>query len=88
VLDLRDPRLLQVSNVVETLAYYASCRNVTHTIVDGRVVYERGGPTLVDEDELLAVGRERAADWLRRGRPLIAGSALAGRIDERAYGVA
>jgi 5-methylthioadenosine/S-adenosylhomocysteine deaminase len=86
VVDLHDPRLMQVSNVVETLAYYASCRNVTHTIVDGEVVYERGRPTRIDEDEALEVGRDAAAEWLRRGRPLIAGTALGARIDERAYG--
>jgi 5-methylthioadenosine/S-adenosylhomocysteine deaminase len=88
VLDLRDPRLMQVSNVTESVAYYASGRNVTHTIVDGRIVYERGQPTLFDEHEVLGAGRDGAAEWLRRSRPLIGGSPLADRVDERAYGVA
>jgi 5-methylthioadenosine/S-adenosylhomocysteine deaminase len=88
VLDLRDPRLMQVTNVVESVVYYGSGRNVTHTIVDGKVVYERGEPALFDEDEMLDAGRHSAAEWLRRGRPLIDGSALADRVDQRAYGVA
>jgi 5-methylthioadenosine/S-adenosylhomocysteine deaminase len=88
VLDLRDPGLMQVSNVTETVVYYASGRNVTHTIVDGRVVYEHGRATLFDEHEVLGAGRDSAAEWLRRSRPLIRASALADRVDERAYGAA
>jgi hypothetical protein len=67
--------------------YYASGRNVTHTIVDGKVVYEGGELGLLDVDEILDAGRRSAAEWLRRGRPLIDGSALADRVDERAYGL-
>jgi 5-methylthioadenosine/S-adenosylhomocysteine deaminase len=88
VLDLHDPRLIQVSNVVESVVYYASGRNVTHTIVDGKVVYEGGEAALFDEREVLDAGRDGAAEWLRRSRPLIGGSALAKRIDQGAYRLA
>jgi hypothetical protein len=54
--------------------------------VDGRVVYEDGALTQVDQDEILAAGRDAAAEWLRRNRPLIESSPLAVRIAERAYG--
>jgi 5-methylthioadenosine/S-adenosylhomocysteine deaminase len=87
VIDLRDPRVVPVSNVIETVVYYTSCRNVTYTIVDGRVVYERGRLTLIDEDEIFDAGRDAAAEWLRRNRPLIDSTPLAARIDERAYGL-
>jgi 5-methylthioadenosine/S-adenosylhomocysteine deaminase len=85
VLDLHDPRLFQLINVVEAVVYYAGARNVTHTIVDGRVVYERGMPDRIDGDEIYDTARRAGAEWLRRGRTLIDGSPLAGRIDERAY---
>jgi hypothetical protein len=78
---------MQVSNLVESVAYYAIGRNVTHTIVDGKVVYEGGEAALFDEDEVLEAGRDSAAQWLRRSRPLIGGSALGDRVDPRAYGV-
>ncbi len=85
LLDLHDPRLVQMSNVVEAVVYYAGAGNVTHTVVEGRVVYERDGPSRIDEDQVYRAAREAAAEWLRRSRPLIEGTALAARIDERAY---
>ena len=86
LLDLRDARLAPVTNVIETVAYHSDCRNVTHTVVDGRVVYEDGRLTLADQDEIFDEGRATASEWLRRSRRLIDSSALAARIDEKAYG--
>jgi len=86
LLDLRDPQLLPITNVIEAVVYYGSGRDVTHTIVEGNVVYERGGLTLANEDEIFAAGREAAAEWLRRNRPRLDASALAARIDKRVYG--
>jgi 5-methylthioadenosine/S-adenosylhomocysteine deaminase len=87
VVDLHDARHAQVANVVESVVYYADGRNVTHTIVEGRVVYERDRLTLVDQEAVFADGQAAAAEWLRRNRGLIDRSALAARIDERAYAV-
>jgi 5-methylthioadenosine/S-adenosylhomocysteine deaminase len=85
VLDLHDPRLFQLVNVVEAVVYHADSRNVTHTIVDGNVVYERDAPDGIDGAEIYDTARRAGAEWLRRGRGLIDGSPLAARIDERAF---
>lgn len=85
VLDLHDPRLVQMSNVVEAVVYYAAAGNVTHTLVDGSIVYERDKPMPFDEETVYTEAREAASEWLRRSRRLIDGSALAARVDERAY---
>lgn len=86
LLDLRDARLAPVTNVIETVAYYSDSRNVTHTIVDGTVVYEAGRLTRADQDEVFAAGRAASSDWLLRNRSLIDRSSLASRIDPLAYG--
>jgi 5-methylthioadenosine/S-adenosylhomocysteine deaminase len=86
IVNLADPRFEVVANAIEAVVYYASGQQVTHTIVDGVVVYEDGRLTLADQDEILRDGRAAAAVWLGRSRGVIEGSALARRLDPRAYG--
>lgn len=85
LIDLSAPQLVPVTNVIETIAYYASGREVTHTIVDGKVIYEHGRLTVGDQDEILATGKRAAGEWLRRNRSVIDGSALDARIDKQVY---
>jgi 5-methylthioadenosine/S-adenosylhomocysteine deaminase len=87
VVDLDAPHLVPVTSVVETLAYYATGRDVTHTIVDGTIIYENGRLTRADQEEIFADGTRAVSEWLRRGRGVIDGSPLAARIDEAAYGL-
>jgi 5-methylthioadenosine/S-adenosylhomocysteine deaminase len=86
LIDLDAPQLVPVTNVVETIVYYASGRDVTHTIVDGTIVYEHGRLTRVDQDVIIDEGKQAAAEWLWRNRGVIDGSALEHRVDKRAYG--
>ena len=85
LIDLDAPQLVPVTNVIETIVYYATGRDVTHTIVDGTVVYEDGRLTQADQDVILADGKAAAGEWLRRNRGVIDGSALERRVDEIAY---
>jgi 5-methylthioadenosine/S-adenosylhomocysteine deaminase len=87
LIDLDAPQLVPVTNVIETIAYYATGRDVSHTIVDGSVIYEHGRLTHADQDVVMGDAKRAAAEWLRVNRPVIEGSALEARIDEHAYGL-
>ncbi|MFJ2745626.1 amidohydrolase family protein [Streptomyces sp. NPDC087440] len=66
VVDLDRPHLRPVHRTVATLVYSARGSDVEMTIVDGRVVYEEGRCTLVDETSLLAEAQERAERLVSR----------------------
>jgi 5-methylthioadenosine/S-adenosylhomocysteine deaminase len=74
VVDLRGPHLVPDDQVVPVLAYLAGGADVEMTIVGGRVIYEGGSCTLVDETTVLAQARARRNDlaarlgWPSRGR--------------------
>ena len=70
VLSMRDAQLVTNTNYLETIAYRAKSRDVTHTIVDGRIVYADGRLQLVDQDELFEAARLGAREM---------GSSLPGR---------
>ena len=61
VVDLNSIFLAPVHSVESALVFNASPANVTHVIVDGRVVVDDGQVTFVDEDELLAESRVAAS---------------------------
>lgn len=66
VVDLDQPHLQPVHDVVSTLVYSARGSDVVLTIVDGRVVHRDGHCVLVDEQDVIRTARERADGLLRR----------------------
>ena len=50
VINMRDAQLLPNTNYFENIAYRGKSRNVTHTIVDGRIVHANDELKLVDQD--------------------------------------
>ena len=80
VLSMRDAQLVPNTNYLETIAYRAKSRDVTHTIVDGRVVYADGRLQLVDQDELFEAARLGAREWVRRSRDVLEATGIARRI--------
>ena len=72
VLNLDDAQLMPNTNYFETIVYRAKSRNLTHTIVDGRIVYADGRLQLADQEDLLADGRQAAAEWLHRSEAMLA----------------
>jgi 5-methylthioadenosine/S-adenosylhomocysteine deaminase len=80
VVSLRDGQLAAATEPHEALAYLASSRDVTHTIVGGEVICERGRLTRLDADVAFAEGRAATAEWLSRNRSLLDRSGLSTRI--------
>jgi 5-methylthioadenosine/S-adenosylhomocysteine deaminase len=66
VVDLERPHLRPLHRVVAALAYSARASDVVMTIVGGRVVYQDGRCTLVDEAEVMAEAQARAEDLVER----------------------
>jgi 5-methylthioadenosine/S-adenosylhomocysteine deaminase len=66
VVDLQRPHLRPLHRVVSTLAYAARGSDVVMTIVGGRVIYEHGRSTQVDEAEVMSEAQARADDLVRR----------------------
>lgn len=60
IVDLNSIFVAPVHSVESALVFNASPANVTHVVVDGRVVIDDGEVTFVDEDELLAESRVAA----------------------------
>jgi 5-methylthioadenosine/S-adenosylhomocysteine deaminase len=80
VLSMRDAQLVPNTNYLESIAYRAKSRDVTHTIVDGRIVYANGRLQLVDQDELYDVARRAAREWVARSRDVLEATGVARRI--------
>jgi cytosine/adenosine deaminase-related metal-dependent hydrolase len=80
VLSMRDAQLVPNTNYLETIAYRAKSRDVTHTIVDGRVVYADGRLQLVDQDNLFDEARRGAREWVRRSRDVLEATGVSSRI--------
>jgi 5-methylthioadenosine/S-adenosylhomocysteine deaminase len=66
VVNLDAPHLRPVHQVVPTLVYLAQGSDVVMTIVDGRVVYEDGRCTFVDQDEVMAEAQARGEELTTR----------------------
>jgi 5-methylthioadenosine/S-adenosylhomocysteine deaminase len=85
VLDLRDGQLVPNTNYFETVAFYAKSRNVSHTIVDGRVVYADGQLQLANQDEIYRDGKRLALEWLRRDHKIIERTGLLPRFQAHVF---
>jgi len=59
-IDLCQPATSPLYDPATTLLFSASGRDVCWTMVDGRVLYERGRVTTLDEESLLAAARQIA----------------------------
>lgn len=66
VLDMDRPHLRPLHDPVSSLVYHAGGSDVVLTIVDGRVVYEDGRATLVDEDEIREEADARGTELAKR----------------------
>jgi 5-methylthioadenosine/S-adenosylhomocysteine deaminase len=66
VVDLRSPHLVPHQRTVATLVYAARGSDVVMTIVGGRVVYEDGSCTLVDEASIMDEAQARADEICER----------------------
>lgn len=66
VVDLDQPQLQPVHDVVSTLVYSARGSDVVMTIVDGRIVFRDGHCVLADEQDAIHVACERADRLLER----------------------
>lgn len=80
VVSLQDGQLAAATNPFESLAYLASSRDVTHTVVGGRVICDHGRLTRVDARDVHADGRAATREWLSRNRALLERGGLAQRI--------
>jgi 5-methylthioadenosine/S-adenosylhomocysteine deaminase len=66
VVDLGHPHLTPHHRIAAALTYSARGSDVEMTIVGGRVVYEQGCCTLVDEAAIVADAQQRAAELVDR----------------------
>lgn len=85
VLNMRDAQLVPNTNYFENIAYRAKSRNVTHTIVDGRVVYANGELQLVDQDEVFDEARRAARTWVGRSREVLEETRVIERIQKHFF---
>ena len=80
VLNLDDAQLVPNTNYFETIVYRAKSRNLTHTIVDGRIVYAGGNLQLADEESLLDAGRRAAREWMDSSHDVLERTGVTARI--------
>ncbi len=66
VVDLEQPHLTPRHRTVAALAYAARGSDVVYTIVDGRVIYQDGKCTLVDEQAIMAEAQQRSEELVSR----------------------
>jgi 5-methylthioadenosine/S-adenosylhomocysteine deaminase len=66
VVDVTASRIRPMHRPIPTLVYHANASDVVMTIVDGRVVYENGRLTQVDEDAIRMEADRRAAELAKR----------------------
>jgi 5-methylthioadenosine/S-adenosylhomocysteine deaminase len=80
VLSLDDAQIVPNTNYFETIVYRAKSRNLTHTIVNGRLVYADGQLQLTNQEILLKEGRAAAREWLGRSADVLQRTGVAARI--------
>jgi 5-methylthioadenosine/S-adenosylhomocysteine deaminase len=83
--DFKDAQLVPNTNYFESIAYRAKSRDVTHTVVEGRIVYEDGRLQLADQDEIFEDGSRLAQEWLRRSKDVLAETRVLERFHERYF---
>lgn len=66
VVSLAGAHMVPCFDVVANLVYCASGRDVSLTMVDGRIVYAHGRPTFADQDEVIAQARARCRELVDR----------------------
>jgi 5-methylthioadenosine/S-adenosylhomocysteine deaminase len=66
VIELERPHLRPLHEAVSTLVYHADHADVAMTVVDGRIVYEDGRCTLVDEHQIRSEAQRRGAELAAR----------------------
>jgi 5-methylthioadenosine/S-adenosylhomocysteine deaminase len=85
VFDMRDAQLVPNTNYFESLAYRGKSRNVTHTIVNGRIVYADGELQLVDEGEVFEEARRASRTWVGRSRGILEETGVIKRIQDHFF---
>jgi hypothetical protein len=80
MLSLDDAQLVPNTNYFETIVYRAKSRNLTHTIVNGRLVYADGRLQLTNPEIVLEEGRAAAREWLGRSAGVLEHTGVAARI--------
>jgi cytosine/adenosine deaminase-related metal-dependent hydrolase len=80
VLNFRGAQLVPNTNYHETIAYRAKSRDITHTIINGRIVYQDGKLQLTDQDAIFDEGKRLAREWVRRNRPILDRAGVTSRI--------
>jgi 5-methylthioadenosine/S-adenosylhomocysteine deaminase len=85
VLNMRDAQLLPNTNYFENIAYRAKSRDVTHTIIDGRVVYAKGELKLVDQEEVFDEARRASRIWVGRSRDVLERTGVIGRVQDHFF---
>ncbi len=80
VLNLRDGQLVPNTNYFETVAYYAKSRNLSYSVIDGRIVYGDGKLKLADEDAIHEEGVRASREWLKHNRAILGRTGLARRL--------
>ena len=80
VLNMRDAQLLPNTNYFENIAYRGKSRDVTHTIIDGRIVYADGELKLVDQDQVFDEAREASRVWVARSKDVLEETGVIARI--------
>ncbi|MDJ0924719.1 MAG: amidohydrolase [Acidimicrobiia bacterium] len=66
VVDLEQPHLTPRHRTVAALAYSARGSDVIYNIVDGRIIYENGHCTLVDERAIMEEAQRRSEELIAR----------------------
>lgn len=66
LVNLDQPHLSPCHDVIASLVYCASGRDVTLTVVDGRVIYEQGESLCVSRGEVVAQAREHCSALIER----------------------
>lgn len=66
VVNMDKPSMAPCFDVVATLVYAGSGNQVSHTMVDGQIVYERGRFTQIDGDAILEEAQRRCSQLVQR----------------------
>jgi 5-methylthioadenosine/S-adenosylhomocysteine deaminase len=82
LLNMDDAQLVPNTNYFETIVYRAKSRNLTHSVVEGRVVYAHGELQLCDQETLLTEGRRAAHAWLDASHEVLEQTGVTRRIQQ------
>ncbi len=86
VLNFRNAQLLPNTNYFETIAYRAKSRDITYTIINGRIVYQDGKLQLANQDAIYDEGKRLSTEWLRRNRDILERNNVMKRIQPHFFG--